>query len=310
MEDSDLAARKIWTGVYPAATTQFTADDKVDIPATQRVLTALVDDGVDGLIVLGTCGENNSLRPEEKRDVLKAAVAAAGGRVPLVTGVSELCTARAIEYAREAEAIGMDALMVLPAMVYVPTEAELAAHFRAVAEATTLPVMLYNNPPAYRVSIGLDALARLADVPNIVAIKESAPDSRRFTDIINRFGERFAVMAGLDDVALEGLMLGASGWVSGLTSAFPRESVALVEAAERGDWVEARRIYRWFMPLLHLDADHDLVQSIKLAEEIMGRGSERVRMPRMPLAGTRRAEVIAMVEEAARTRPVGDRLAA
>lgn len=305
-----MAARKIWTGVYPAATTQFTADDKVDIPATQRVLTALVDDGVDGLIVLGTCGENNSLRPEEKRDVLKAAVAAAGGRVPLVTGVSELCTARAIDYAREAEAIGMDALMVLPAMVYVPTEAELAAHFRAVAEATTLPVMLYNNPPAYRVSIGLDALARLADVPNIVAIKESAPDSRRFTDIINRFGERFAVMAGLDDVALEGLMLGASGWVSGLTSAFPRESVALVEAAERGDWVEARRIYRWFMPLLHLDADHDLVQSIKLAEEIMGRGSERVRMPRMPLAGTRRAEVIAMVEEAARTRPVGDRLAA
>ncbi len=310
MEDSDLAARKIWTGVYPAATTQFTADDKVDIPATQRVLTALVDDGVDGLIVLGTCGENNSLRPEEKRDVLKAAVAAVGGRVPLVTGVSEFCTARAIDYAREAEAIGMDALMVLPAMVYVPTEAELAAHFRAVAEATTLPVMLYNNPPAYRVSIGLDALARLADVPNIVAIKESAPDSRRFTDIINRFGDRFAVMAGLDDVALEGLMLGASGWVSGLTSAFPRESVALVDAAERGDWVEARRIYRWFMPLLHLDADHDLVQSIKLAEEIMGRGSERVRMPRMPLAGARRAEVIAMVEEAARTRPVGARLAA
>ncbi|MBX3562337.1 MAG: dihydrodipicolinate synthase family protein [Sphingomonas sp.] len=305
-----MAARKIWTGVYPAATTQFTADDKVDIPATQRVLTALVDDGVDGLIVLGTCGENNSLRPEEKSDVLKAAVEAVGGRVPLVTGVSELCTARAIDYAREAEAIGMDALMVLPAMVYVPTEAELAAHFRAVAGATTLPVMLYNNPPAYRISIGLDALARLADVPNIVAIKESAPDSRRFTDIINRFGDRFAVMAGLDDVALEGLMLGASGWVSGLTSAFPRESVALVEAAERGDWTEARRIYRWFMPLLHLDADHDLVQSIKLAEQIMGRGSERVRMPRQPLAGARRAEVIAMVEEAARTRPVGDRLAA
>jgi 4-hydroxy-tetrahydrodipicolinate synthase len=310
MEDLDLAARKLWTGVYPAATTQFAENGEVDIPATRRVLTALVDDGVDGLIVLGTCGENNSLRPEEKRDVLKAAVAAVGGRVPLVTGVSELCTARAIDYAREAEAIGMDALMVLPAMVYVPTEAELAAHFRAVAGGTTLPVMLYNNPPAYRVSIGLDALARLADMPNIVAIKESAPDSRRFTDIINRFGDRFAVMAGLDDVALEGLMLGASGWVSGLTSAFPQESVALVAAAERGDWVEARRIYRWFMPLLHLDAEHDLVQSIKLAEAIMGRGSERVRMPRMPLAGARRAEVIALVEEAARTRPVGERLAA
>ena len=305
-----MTARKLWAGVYPAATTQFTQDDKVDIPATQQVLTALVDDGVDGLIMLGTVGENNSLTPEEKRAVLKAAVEAVGGRVPLITGVSELCTARAVDYARDAEAIGMTALMLLPAMVYVPTEEELAAHFRTVAAATALPIMLYNNPPAYRVSISLDALARLADVPNIVAIKESAPDSRRFTDIINRFGDRFAVMAGLDDVALEGLMLGASGWVSGLTSAFPRESVALVAAAERGDWVEARRIYRWFMPLLHLDADHDLVQSIKLAEQIMGRGSERVRMPRMPLAGARRAEVIAMVEEAARTRPVGERLAA
>ncbi len=305
-----MTARKLWTGVYPAATTQFTQDDRIDIAATQQVLTALVDDGVDGLIMLGTVGENNSLTPEEKRTVLKAAVEAVGGRVPLITGVSELCTTRAAEYARDAEAIGMTALMLLPAMVYVPTENELVAHFRTVAAATTLPIMLYNNPPAYRVSISLDSLAQLADVPNIVAMKESAPDSRRFTDIINRFGDRFSVMAGLDDVALEGLMLGASGWVSGLTSAFPRESVALVAAAERGDWVEARRIYRWFMPLLHLDADPDLVQSIKLAEQVMGRGSERVRMPRMPLTGERRAQVIAMVEEAARTRPVGEPLKA
>ena len=144
--------------------------------------------------------------------------------------------------------------------------------------------MLYNNPPAYRVSIELDTLEQLAKIPNIVAVKESAPDPRRFTDIINRFGDRYVLMAGLDDVALEALLLGASGWVSGLTSAFPRESVALIRAAQRGDWVEARRIYRWFMPLLHLDAEHDLVQSIKLAEQVMGRGSERVRMPRMALA--------------------------
>jgi 1-pyrroline-4-hydroxy-2-carboxylate deaminase len=301
---------KLWTGVYPAATTQFTKDDEVDIPATQKVLTALVDDGVDGLIILGTCGENNSLLPEEKRAVMRAASEAVGGRVPLVAGVSELGTGRAIEFARDAEAIGMNALMVLPAMVYVPTSQELAAHLRMVAEATGLPVMLYNNPPAYRVSIDYETLDALADVPNIVAIKESAPDPRRFTDLINRYGDRFSVMAGLDDVALEGLMLGASGWVSGLTSAFPRESVALVAAADRGDWVEARRIYRWFMPLLHLDAEHDLVQSIKLAEQIMGRGSERVRMPRMPLSGARRAEVIAMVEEAARTRPLPLREAA
>ncbi len=299
-----MTAATLWTGVYPAATTQFTVDDQIDIPATQKVLTALVDDGVDGLIILGTCGENNSLLPEEKIAVMRAAAEAVGGRVPLVAGVSELCTARAAAFARDAEAAGMDALMVLPAMVYVPTSAELAAHLRTVAGASALPVMLYNNPPAYRVSIDFETLDALAAVPNIVAIKESAPDPRRFTDLINRYGDRFSVMAGLDDVALEGLMLGASGWVSGLTSAFPRESVALVAAAYRGDWLEARRIYRWFMPLLHLDAEHDLVQSIKLAEQIMGRGSERVRMPRMPLTGARRAEVIAMVEEAAATRPL------
>jgi dihydrodipicolinate synthase/N-acetylneuraminate lyase len=292
-----------WTGVYPAATTQFAADGSVDLDATQRVLTALVDDGVDGLIVLGTCGENNSLLPEEKRQVLKAAVEAVGGRVPLVTGVSELCTERAAAYARDAEAIGMDALMVLPAMVYVPTPEELCAHFRHVAGQSGLPIMLYNNPPAYRVSIDVATLEALADVPTIVAIKESAPDPRRFTDLINHFGDRYVLMAGLDDVALEGLMLGAAGWVSGLTSAFPQESVALIAAVDRGDWAEARRIYRWFMPLLHLDADHDLVQSIKLAEQIMGRGSERVRMPRMPLTGARRAEVIARVEKCAATRP-------
>jgi 4-hydroxy-tetrahydrodipicolinate synthase len=194
--------------------------------------------------------------------------------------------------------------MLLPAMVYVPTADELYAHFRSVAESTSLPIMLYNNPPAYRVSIELETLERLAAIPNIVAVKESSPDPRRFTDIINRLGSRYTLMAGLDDVALEAFLLGASGWVSGLTSAFPRESVAMVEAVERGDWNEARRIYRWFMPLLHLDADHDLVQSIKLAEQIMGRGSERVRMPRLPLSGARRADVTARVERCKATRPI------
>ncbi|HEX8216649.1 MAG TPA: dihydrodipicolinate synthase family protein, partial [Allosphingosinicella sp.] len=293
-----------WHGVYPAATTQFAENLSVDIAATQKVQAALVDDGVDGLILLGTCGENNSLEPDEKRAVLRAAVEAVDGRVPLVAGVSELTTPRAAQFARDAEASGVDALMVLPAMVYVPTPDELFSHFATVAEATSLPIMLYNNPPAYRVSVDMGTLERLAGVANVQAVKESAPDPRRFTDLINRFGDRFTLMAGLDDIALEGLILGAAGWVSGLTSAFPRESVALFAAVERGDLNTARRIYRWFMPLLHLDAEHDLVQSIKLAEQIMGRGSERVRMPRMALAGARRAEVVAMVEEAARTRPL------
>jgi len=292
-----------WRGVFPAATTQFAADLSVDIDATQRGYDALIRDGVDGLIVLGTCGENNSLEADEKRAVLKAAVEANAGRVPVITGVSELDTRRAVAYARDAERAGADGLMVLPAMVYVPKTEELIAHFRMVAEATSLPILLYNNPPAYRVSIGRDVLEALADLPNVVAVKESAPDSRRFTDLINAFGDRYDVFAGLDDVALEGLMLGAKGWVSGLTSAFPQESVRLVAAAAKGDWTTARAIYRWFMPLLHLDAEHDLVQTIKLAEQIMGRGSERVRMPRMVLSGARRAEIIAMVEKAAASRP-------
>jgi len=301
-----LWPKALWHGVYPAATTQFTQSLAIDHAATRQVQSALVDDGVDGLIILGTCGENNSLDAQEKLDVLEGAVEAVGGRVPLVAGVSEFTTARAVEYARQAEAIGIDALMLLPAMVYVPTAEELYTHLRTVAQATSLPVMLYNNPPAYRVNIDFGTLARLEEVGNIAAIKESAPDPRRFTDLFNRFGDRYTLMAGLDDVALEGLMLGASGWVSGLTSAFPRESVALLAAQRRGDYAEALRIYRWFMPLLHLDAGHDLVQSIKLAEQIMGRGSERVRMPRMPLVGDRRAQVIAWVEQCAATRPVAD----
>lgn len=300
-------ARLDWTGVIPAATTQFDEALAVDLDATQKVQDALIRDGVDGLIVLGTVGENNSLEPDEKRAVLKAAVEVAGGRVPIITGVSELTTARAVRYAKDAEALGADALMVLPAMVYVPTAEELEAHFRAVAAATALPIMLYNNPMAYRVALDNADLKRLSDVPNIVAVKESAADSRRITDILNELGDRYSVMVGLDDVALEGLILGATGWVSGLTNAFPEESVALVRAAREGDLARAIEIYRWFMPLLHLDSEQDLVQSIKLAEQIMGRGSERVRMPRLPLSGERRRYVTSIVETAAATRPVGAR---
>ena len=297
--------RKIgWRGVFPAATTQFAEDFSVDIEATRRVVDNLVHDGVHGIIAMGTVGENNSLRADEKRAVLKAIVEVVAGRVPVITGVSELTTERAEDYARAAEEIGADGLMLLPAMVYVPTEAELEMHVRRVAGVTRLPIMLYNNPPAYRVSIAIDTLQRLAGVENLVAIKESAPDPRRITDIINACGERYTVFAGLDDVALEELLLGAVGWVSGLTNAFPRESIALWDAFEAGNLPRAREIYRWFMPLLHLDAEHDLVQSIKLAEAVMGRGSERVRMPRMELTGARRAEVIRMVEEARDTRPV------
>lgn len=292
-----------WKGVFPAVTTQIRDDLSIDLADTQRVVDDLVNDGVTGVIALGTVGENNSLEFDEKVAVVTAIVEAVAGRVPVLTGVSEYDLRRARRYTQAAEQAGVDGLMVLPPMVYVPKAHELAAHFRGIAEATALPVMLYNNPPAYRTVIDTEVLNALIDVPNIVALKELAPDSRRFTDIINAFGDRFTLFAGLDDVALEGLMLGASGWISGLTNAFPKESVELVAAFERGDMAKAVEIYRWFMPLLHLDAVHDLVQCIKLAEQVMGRGSERVLPPRLKLEGGRRAEVIAMVEQAAATRP-------
>jgi 1-pyrroline-4-hydroxy-2-carboxylate deaminase len=292
-----------WSGVFPAATSQFDDDLVLDLKATGSVQAALLRDGVHGLILIGTVGEGNSLSAEEKRAVVATAVEVAAGKVPVIAGVSEFTTAAAMKFARDAETLGATGLMVLPAMVYVPTRRELQAHFEAVAAATSLPIMLYNNPPSYRVNIDLPTLEQLARVPNIVAIKESSPDTRRFTDIINAFGDRFTLFAGLDDVALEGLMLGAKGWVSGLTNVFPAESLALYDAILSGQRERALRIYRWFMPLLHLDAEPDLVQSIKLAEQLMGRGSERVRPPRSPLEGARRQQVIAMVERARATRP-------
>ena len=292
-----------WKGVYPAVTTQLNANGVIDIVGTQRVVDALIRDGIDGLIALGTVGENNSLEASEKSAVLQAVVQSVAGRVAVIAGVSEYDARRAARFAQTAEQLGADGLMVLPPMVYVPTPAELAAHFKHVARETALPIMLYNNPPAYRTNIDVDVLTELATVDNIVAVKESAPDPRRFTDLRNVFGERFVLFAGLDDLALEALYLGARGWVSGLTNAFPRESVEMVAAFERGDHVKAREIYRWFMPLLHLDAEHDLVQSIKLAEQVMGRGTEFVLPPRHVLTGARRAQVIQMVEKAAATRP-------
>ena len=292
-----------WSGVFPAATTQFDAALEVDLGSTQAMQQALLQDGVHGLVLMGTVGEGNSLTGEEKRKVLRAAVEVSAGRVPVIAGVSEFTTVAAAKFARDAECLGASGLMVLPAMVYVPTSAELEHHFRVIAAASGLPIMLYNNPPSYRVNIDLPTLGRLADVPTIVAIKESAPDSRRFTDLINAFGDRFVLFAGLDDIVFESLTLGAQGWVSGLTNAFPAESLRLYQALRTGELEVARKIYRWFMPLLHLDAEHDLVQSIKLAEAVMGRGSERVRLPRLPLAGERRAAVLSMIERARDSRP-------
>jgi 4-hydroxy-tetrahydrodipicolinate synthase len=292
-----------WRGVFPAVTTQFRADLSVDLEATQRVVGALVRDGVDGLVVCGTVGEGTSLSAEEKRRVLAAAKEAAAGRVPVIAGVAECTSELAAALARDAEKIGLDGLMVLPAMVYGGKPRELVRHFRTVAGASGLPIMLYNNPPVYRADVTPEIAAALADVPTVVAIKESSGDTRRFVDLQNLVGERFTLFCGLDDVVLESVLLGAVGWVSGLSNVFPRESNALFRLASEGRWEEARALYRWFMPLLHLDARPDLVQCIKLCEQIAGRGSERTRPPRLPLEGEERAEVERLMREALATRP-------
>lgn len=295
--------RVTWQGVFPAVTTQFKDDESLDLPATKKVIEALIRDGVDGLIICGTVGENCSLSGEEKRAVVRLAKETAAGRVPVVAGVAEYTTRLACDFARDCAAIGIDGLMVLPAMVYTAKPHEVVAHFGAVAQASPLPIMIYNNPPLYKIDITPDLLQQLADLPTVQAIKESAGDTRRFVDLVNLVGDRFVLFCGLDDVVLECVMLGAVGWVSGLSNVFPREGNAMFRLARAGRWDEAMAIYRWFMPLLHLDARSDLVQCIKLCESIAGRGAEKTRAPRLALQGSERAAVEAIMRAALANRP-------
>ncbi len=292
-----------WSGVFPAVTTQFRNDLSLDIDATARVIEGLITDGVSGLVVCGTVGENCSLSKQEKIAVMEAAKAVSAGRVPVVSGIAEFTAAFAIDMAREAARIGLDGVMVMPALVYSSKPHETAAHFRAVASATDLAVMVYNNPPIYKNDVTPAILASLADCETIVYFKESSGDTRRFTDLYNLVGDRFVLFAGLDDVVVESLMVGAVGWVSGLSNAFPREGETLFRLVRAGRHAEAMRIYRWFMPLLHLDARADLVQCIKLCEHIMGRGSALTRPPRLALSAADAAEVHTLMQQALATRP-------
>jgi 4-hydroxy-tetrahydrodipicolinate synthase len=292
-----------WSGVFPAVTTQFRPDESIDFASTQRLVVRQLDDGVDGIIALGTCGENSALTADEKQAVLKALREAIGGRAPLIAGVAEASTAAACRYVQAAERAGVDGFMVLPGLVYPAQPHETVQHLRTVAEASGRPVMIYNNPESYGVDITVEMLVDLAGVDNIVAVKESSGDARRLTDLRNRVGERYALFAGIDDLALEAVLLGAVGWVSGLTSVFPRESVTLFRLARAGRYAEALAIYRWLMPVLHLDSLPTLVQCIKLASSLVGRGSEQTRAPRLALSGEARAHVIRVVEAAVATRP-------
>ncbi len=292
-----------WHGVFPAATTQFRPDQSLDIPATLNHLDRMIEAGIHGLIMLGTVGENCSLEYAEKLEVLGAAVKHVDRRVPVLSGVAECTTALACRFARDAEKIGADGLMVLPAMIYKSDPRETIVHFRSVAHAAKLDVMVYNNPVTYGVDITPEMFTELADEPRLVAIKESSENVRRITDLKNVCGNRYILFCGVDDLVLESLLLGASGWVSGLVNAFPAENRLLWDLAKAGRWEEARDVYRWYTPLLHLDTHVKLVQYIKLAQQECGLGSEVVRAPRLPLAGEERERILAVIRQGIKTRP-------
>ncbi len=293
-----------WRGVYPAVVTLFHDDHSLDLPATLRHLDRLISAGVHGLILLGTVGENCSIEASEKRELLRAAVSHVAGKVPVVTGVAEYTTTLACRFAADAAKLGVDGLMVLPGMVYKSDARETIAHFRAVARATSLPILCYNNPVSYGVDITPEMFADLADEPTLVAIKESSENVRRITDLVNRVGDRYVLTCGVDDLALESLLLGAVGWVSGLVNAFPEENRLLWDLATAGRWEEARAVYRWYTPLLHLDTHPKLVQYIKLAMAECSMGSEMVRPPRLPLVGAEREQIVAIIRKALANRPV------
>jgi 4-hydroxy-tetrahydrodipicolinate synthase len=292
-----------WKGVFPAVTTQFKDDGSLDLAATQAHVERLIRSGVHGLIMLGTVGENCSLEWPEKFAVIKMAKESVRGRVPVLSGVAEFTTPLAIRYAGEMAKLGADGLMVLPAMVYKADGREALAHFRAVARASSLPIMIYNNPIVYGVDLKPEHFVELAAEKSVVCIKESSDDIRRLTDVINACGDRFIMFCGVDDLILESVMLGATGWVSGLTNAFPAESARLWDLAVAGRYKEARELYRWFMPLLHLDCHSKLVQYIKLAQAMAGFGSEMVRPPRLTLEGAERERIMGVIRRAMDARP-------
>ncbi|MGO4125076.1 dihydrodipicolinate synthase family protein [Inquilinus sp. YAF38] len=291
-----------WTGVYTAITTKMDARQEVDLAGVRADVAFQIEAGVDGIICCGSIGEASTLTADEKMAIAGAVKETAGGRPVLLT-VAEDSTRAAAALAERAAAAGMDGLMLLPAMRYVSDRRETIQHFRTVARSSGLPIMVYNNPIAYSVDVTPEMFAEMADEKNFVAIKESSGDVRRITDILNTVGNRYDIFTGVDDLALESLMLGAVGWVAGLVCAFPRETVAIHKLVAAGRIPEALEIYRWFMPLLHLDVSLRFVQNVKLAEAIVRGTSTVVRQPRLELQGAERDRVETIVRTALAKRP-------
>ena len=292
----------MWTGVFPAVTSKFTHDDLLDHPEMERCFAVQMEAGCDGLIVAGSLGEGPMLSRDEKIEVLRTARRVAAGKPVLLT-INEASTRDGAALARRAAKEGADGLMIVPSPIYHTNPQETVATLKAVACAGDLPVMIYSNRIAYRVDVTVEIMEELAEDPYFVAVKKSSDDIRRSTEIINRFGDRFDLFTGVDNLAFEALSVGATGWVAGLVVAFPRETVAIYKLMQQGRREEALKIYRWFRPLLDLDVSTYLVQNIKLAEVFAIGSSDRVRMPRQPLSGERRAAVEKIVKDALAVRP-------
>jgi len=286
-----------WKGVFPAVTTKLKDDGSLDTEAIKAGLNRLIDNGVGGVVMMGMVGENAQLTPDEKRTVLKIAVETVGGRVPIVSGLAETNTGSAIQFAKDAEIIGVQGLMVFPGLTYKSDDRETVEFYRAIARATKLGIMIYNNPRGYGVDMRPDLLEQLKGEANIVAVKEESYDTTRVTDLYNQFGDRFLVFCGVDDLVLESAALGVTGWVSGMANAVPKESVELLNLAVSGDFEKARKLYRVLTPLFHLDVHVKLVQYIKLAENITAGYSENLKAPRLKLEGEERRKIIAIVEK-------------
>ncbi|MBT3448237.1 MAG: dihydrodipicolinate synthase family protein [Bacteroidetes Order II. Incertae sedis bacterium] len=292
-----------WKGVFPAVTTKFKDDYSLDYAGTQKGVEAQIAAGCHGIITTGTLGEASTLSYEEKQEVLRIAVETANGRVPVLMGAAFNTTMELCQALEDGQVNGADGFMVLPAMLYAADRRETIEHFRSAARASGKPIMIYNNPIGYKVDCTVDMLEELADEDMLVAIKESSDDVRRITDIVNHLGDRYALFTGVDNLAMESLMMGAVGWVAGLVCAFPEETVAIYNLVQAGRIAEARDIYRWFKPLLDLDVNVKLVQNIKLAEVATGLGTELTRPPRLPLVGEERASVLKVIRDAMDLRP-------
>lgn len=292
-----------WNGVFPALLTPFTAQDQLDLPLFEKNLQAQTSAGVNGIILGGTLGEASVLSTQEKEKLVKFAIEKLAGKIPVVLNIAEGSTKEALQQATLAKNWGAQGLMMLPPMRYKSDHEETVTYFKTVADSTDLPIMIYNNPVDYKIEVTLDMFEDLSVCKNINAVKESTRDVTNVTRMLNRFGERYNLLCGVDTLAMEELCMGAHGWVAGLVDAFPAETVCIYKLVKAGRIAEAAKIYRWFMPLLELDIHAKLVQYIKLAATKAGIGSEYVRAPRLMIKGEERNRVLAIIDKGLATRP-------